>query len=82
MKMTRPDYFKDAMVKGTFKSMEHEHHFQSSNGSTIMTDQFYYRVPFGFLGSIFNYLILKKYMTHLLVIRNEMIKKVAEEKQV
>jgi ligand-binding SRPBCC domain-containing protein len=60
--------------------MEHEHHFQLSNGFTIMTDHFCYQVPFGFLGSIFNYLILKKYMTQLLVTRNEMIKKVAEEK--
>ncbi len=78
--MTKPNYFKDVMVKGAFKSMEHEHHFQFSNGSTIMTDQFCYQVPFGLIGSIFNYLILKKYMTQLLVTRNEMIKKVAEEK--
>jgi ligand-binding SRPBCC domain-containing protein len=38
VKLKRPDYFKDVMVKGAFKSMEHEHHFQSSNGSTVMID--------------------------------------------
>jgi ligand-binding SRPBCC domain-containing protein len=80
VEMKKPDYFKDVMVNGAFKSMEHEHHFQSSNGSTVMIDQFCYEVPFGFIGKVFDYLILKRYMTQLLVTRNEMIKKVVEEK--
>jgi ligand-binding SRPBCC domain-containing protein len=80
IEMKKPDYFKDSMVKGVFKSMEHEHHFQSSNGITVMIDQFFYEVPFGFMGKVFDLLILKRYMTQLLLTRNEMIKKVAEEK--
>jgi ligand-binding SRPBCC domain-containing protein len=80
VEMKRPSYFKDVMVKGGFKSMEHEHHFQLSNGATVMIDRFYYQVPLGIIGQVFDLFILKKYMTRLLVTRNEMIKKVAEEK--
>jgi ligand-binding SRPBCC domain-containing protein len=80
VEMKKPNYFKDVMVNGAFKSMGHEHHFQSSNGSTVMIDQFCYEVPFRFMGKVFDYLILKGYMTRLLVTRNEMIKKVAEKK--
>jgi ligand-binding SRPBCC domain-containing protein len=79
VEMKKPDYFKDVMVKGAFKSMEHEHHFQSSNDSTEMRDEFYYQVPFGIIGRVFDYVVLKKYMTQLLVTRNEVIKKVAQE---
>jgi ligand-binding SRPBCC domain-containing protein len=77
--MERPVFFKDVMIDGAFKSMEHEHHFKVLNEGTEMVDLFCYQVPFGFIGWIFNYFILKKYMTQLLIIRNEMIKKVAEE---
>jgi ligand-binding SRPBCC domain-containing protein len=79
VEMKKPDYFKDVMVKGAFKSMEHEHYFQSSNDFTEMRDEFYYQVPFGIIGRTFDCLVLKKYMTQLLVTRNEVIKKVAQE---
>jgi ligand-binding SRPBCC domain-containing protein len=80
VEMKKPTYFKDVMTKGAFKAMEHEHHFNVLNDDTEMVDRFYYQVPFGSIGRIVDYFILKKYMTQLLVTRNEMIKKVAEER--
>lgn len=79
-KFDRPNFFEDRMTKGAFKSMRHEHHFKSIDGGTIMKDKFEYQVPFGFVGQIFDKLILKGYMTKFLVTRNEVIKKIAEQK--
>lgn len=75
-----PNMFEDVMLKGTFKSMKHIHSFKSVNGKTIMTDEFEFESPFGFLGKIIDSLILKNYMTNFLKIRNKEIKETAEGK--
>lgn len=77
-KMEPPFFFEDQMTKGAFKSMRHEHHFKENGGITIMTDKFEYEVPFGWLGRLFDKLILEAYMTRFLKTRNQTIKEVAE----
>lgn len=77
--MNRPAFFADKMIKGAFKSMQHQHHFESSNGKTIMKDQFEYEVPLGVLGKIFDKLVLKNYMTSFLKQRNQVLKTIAEK---
>jgi ligand-binding SRPBCC domain-containing protein len=79
-KFERPRFFEDRMTRGAFKSMRHEHHFREVNGHTVMTDRFEYEVPFGFVGKLFDRIVLKRYMTTFLMIRNKMIKKIAENK--
>lgn len=74
----RPHYFVDEMRKGVFKSFRHEHLFEQFNGQTEMKDVFYYESPVGLLGQLFNALVLTKYMTRLLILRNETIKQFAE----
>jgi ligand-binding SRPBCC domain-containing protein len=74
----RPRLFVDEMVEGAFRSFKHEHHFEQQNGTTVMRDIFDYKSPFGFLGQLADMLFLKRYMTKLLIIRNEMIKEFAE----
>lgn len=74
----RPEYFVDEMVKGAFKSFRHEHHFQQVQNGTLMTDYFYYVSPLGWLGRFADSLFLKKYMTDLLVKRNDVVKNFAE----
>jgi ligand-binding SRPBCC domain-containing protein len=76
-----PSFFVDEMVSGAFKSIRHEHHFSGVDGRTVMKDVFVFESPFGLVGRLFNWLILKKYMTSLLVKRNEVIKQVAENHQ-
>jgi len=78
--MEKPHYFEDNMLKGAFKSMRHEHRFESKNDETIMIDKFQYKVPFGILGKLFDILILKNYMTRFLKIRNGVLKEVAEKR--
>lgn len=74
----RPNYFVDEMRKGVFKSFRHEHLFEQFNGQTEMKDVFYYESPMGLLGQLFNALVLTKYMTRLLILRNKTIKQYAE----
>lgn len=80
-KFEKPTFFEDKMTKGAFKSMRHEHYFVFINGNkTEMTDHFFYEVPFGFVGWIFNKLILKRYMTQFLIERNRMLKEISTDK--
>lgn len=75
----KPYFFEDRMIRGAFKSMRHEHHFKEIAGQTIMADRFEYQVPYGWAGQIFNFLILRRYMTRFLLIRNKMIQDLAEK---
>lgn len=73
-----PNYFADEMVEGAFKSFTHKHYFTGDDRRTIMRDEFVFEPPLGILGKLTNWLFLKRYMTRLLLKRNEVIKRVAE----
>jgi len=73
-----PYSFEDRMLKGTFKSICHNHFFQETDGVTVMKDLFQYEMPFGWLGKVFDHVILKTYMSRLLTERNITIKSYAE----
>jgi ligand-binding SRPBCC domain-containing protein len=77
-KLTRPFFFSDEMVKGTFKAMIHDHFFYEMNGDTMMVDHFYFESPLGLLGELADFIFLKRYLTRLLTQRNEVIKHYAE----
>jgi ligand-binding SRPBCC domain-containing protein len=72
------EYFKDAMVKGAFKSFEHEHFFEEMEGVTTMTDVFEFESPLGILGKMANSIFLSAYMKKFLERRNSVIKEYAE----
>lgn len=74
----RPTHFADAMLRGTFRHMEHHHHFEASTGGTIMRDVFTFESPLGILGRIADRLFLGRYMGSFLVERNRVIKATAE----
>jgi ligand-binding SRPBCC domain-containing protein len=73
--LVQNESFTDEMVKGPFKSIKHTHTFLATDGGTLMTDVFLFRSPFGILGFIADQLIL----TSLLIDRNAIIKKYAED---
>ncbi|MEN4761063.1 SRPBCC family protein [Chryseobacterium sp. C39-AII1] len=76
--MDKPHQFTDIMLKGTFKSMKHQHIFKQEGKNTIMTDIFEFQSPLGIIGKIFNKLFLENYMKDFLLERNELIKTTAE----
>lgn len=75
-----PHFFIDEMVSGAFKSFKHEHHFQTKEDYTIITDKFYFISPFGWLGKLADKLIVKRYIRKLLETRNFQLKIEAEKK--
>jgi len=74
-----PTYFQDTMLRGAFKSMQHDHYFLDLDcGVTEMRDVFRFSAPLGPLGWFAERLALRSYMTALLRERNTVIKQVAE----
>src|ERR1700678_251012 len=43
---SRPDYFRDSMVKGGFRELTHDHFFNDHGNKTIMRDVFDFTAPF------------------------------------
>ncbi len=80
--MDRPMFFQDTMLRGAFKSMRHDHRFQTTfDGRTEMKDVFRFAAPFGFLGRIAEAAVLRRYMCALLRERNRVVKQVAESEE-
>jgi ligand-binding SRPBCC domain-containing protein len=77
--MTKPTYFRDSMVFGAFKRIDHDHFFESQpDGSTTMNDIFDYVAPLGPIGRLADWLFLERYMRGLLEARNQVIRRLAE----
>ena len=75
-------YFRDEMIQGAFKRMEHDHFFEAKSAhQTVMTDVFRFAAPLPILGRITEVIVLRRYMTNLLRERNEVIKKIAESEE-
>ncbi len=76
--MDTPHYFADEMVKGTFKRFKHSHYFEDKEEGTLMIDVFDFNSPLGALGRLVDKLVLTKYMTKLLMSKNEYLKRISE----
>lgn len=76
--MKKPYQFTDIMLKGTFKSLNHQHIFKEKEDGILMIDIFEFESPYGILGRIFNTVFLTNYLRKFLLERNIMIKKEAE----
>lgn len=76
--MERPVFFVDEMVHGAFRSMHHEHRFRQEGTDCVMEDVFRFTSPLGLLGTIFDALVLTRYMRRFLEARNRAIRQAAE----
>jgi ligand-binding SRPBCC domain-containing protein len=71
--------FTDEQVSGPFKRLKHRHIFQHiGQNRTLMTDEFEFESPLGFIGRLTDKLWMRAYLTELLAKRNEVIKQAAE----
>ncbi len=77
----RPFYFRDEQVKGAFKYFIHDHNFEQTNKIVTMKDRLEFQSPYGFIGKLFNKIVLNNYITKLLTERNRVIKDYAETKK-
>ena len=80
--MMRPMYFRDEMVRGAFRWMQHGHYFRPvAAGATEMRDVFTFAAPLGPLGRIAEWAVLRRYMRRLLQERNEAVRRIAESEE-
>lgn len=77
-RFSRPDYFRDSMVRGAFQRLDHDHYFELHGDLTIMKDVFDFTSPLGVLGRVADALFLESYMRRFIIERNNVIKKTAE----
>ena len=77
--MDRPAWFQDAMVRGIFRFMKHDHYFRAlSPNETEMRDVFCFAAPLPVLGRVAESAFLRRYMHALLRERNAAVKEIAE----
>jgi len=77
----QPLFFQDRMVKGMFKSFQHDHFFQPLGvNKTQMRDLLRFSMPFWLMGTISERLIIRSRLIQLLQLRNDLIKETAEAK--
>ncbi len=76
-----PQRFQDCQLSGPFAHFTHDHYFTHQNDVTTMVDQFDFASPLGILGAAVDKMILTRYMTRLLQIRNLHLKQTAESEQ-
>ncbi len=77
--MDRPAYFQDTMIRGAFRSMQHDHFFRPlSSDATEMRDVFCFAAPLPLLGRMAEITFLRRYMLALLRERNAVLQRIAE----
>jgi len=76
--MQSPAFFVDEMVRGPFKWLRHYHAFEANGIGTLMTDEFVFKLPLGWLGKIADKALVTKHLQKLLEQRNQVIKQIAE----
>lgn len=76
--MRRPTYFRDSMVRGAFKRIDHDHIFEIAPSGTLMKDVFDFESPLGLLGKLADWLFVARYMLRLLAERNQVLRQLAE----
>ncbi len=76
---SRPHHFSDELQKGLFTRFGHHYAFRSDDAlQTVMTDEFFFQSPFGFVGALFDQVVLRRKMGMVADFRIRYIKRVAE----
>lgn len=74
-------YFRDEMTEGPFREFSHEHYFREIGNGTVSIDILNYSIPYGKLGEWINKFFLVRYLTNLVLLRNQTIKDFAESEK-
>lgn len=73
-----PRHFRDSMVRGRFRSFEHDHFFEAIGNGTRMRDVVTFASPCGWLGRAVDRLVLRRYLERLIAVRNSALRQLAE----
>lgn len=76
------EYFIDSQLSGPYGIWHHEHRFKKVEGGIEMIDMLYYKLPYGWLGRIVNFFIVRKKVEGIFSYRYEILRqKFGGEKQ-
>ncbi len=64
-------YFIDEQRYGPYRMWHHQHHFKEIEGGVEMTDIVHYKLPFGFLGTLANSLLVQGQLNKIFSFRFE-----------
>jgi ligand-binding SRPBCC domain-containing protein len=68
-------YFVDEQRFGPYSLWHHQHHFLAVPGGVEMTDIVHYKIPFGLLGDLGNYLFVKRELKKIFQFRFHAVEK-------
>ena len=74
-------YFVDEQRFGPYKFWHHKHFIKIVDGGIEMEDIVHYGLPFGFIGRIVNYFIVRKKLEQIFSYREEKIKQIFNASQ-
>lgn len=60
-KLQKPNLLVDVALKSPFTYWEHSHIFEKTEEGCVMKDVLRYKLPFGFIGELFDFLIQKEF---------------------
>ncbi len=72
----KPNSFIDVQRFGPYKFWHHRHSFKMAAGGVIMTDEVYYSLPFGIIGSAIHSLLVKKRVHNIFSYRKTKLQKI------
>lgn len=72
-----PHHFRDSMVRGRFRSFEHDHFFTAIDGGTCMRDVLEFAAPGGVFGRAIEAAVLRRYLQGLLARRAAALRELA-----
>ncbi len=75
-KVQKQEYFTDRQTKGPYKIWEHTHTFIEENNGVLMTDIVNYELPFGFLGKIAEWILVRRKIKAIFDYRENILKKI------
>lgn len=74
------DYFVDEQRFGPYALWHHKHFFEATEKGTKMTDVVHYALPFGFLGQMANYFMVKNKLKDIFAYRYSKIEQLFNSK--
>ncbi len=80
-KFNPPFFLSYDIADSNFESIIHDYYFYDISNETVMVNHFYYKPKLGILGELLNVLFLRRYLTHILKTRNELLREYAESNQ-
>ncbi len=76
----KPDQeFRDEQVSGPFAYWDHQHIFKEEQGGTRVVDVVDYRLPFGVLGRVVNWVLVRRELERIFVGRQQNVHRLLDE---